>query len=130
MSDVRPLTVVPDANVLIHGKSLSELPWADLSRPIIEVLLVPPTIAEIDKLKVETGRPKKIARQLSSDIRALIRAGGQTKIRNSGPTVSKRVELRRAATEPLHPTLNSITLTRRSSTTASSFGRRNSMFYC
>ena len=102
----RLLTVVPDANVLIHGKSLTELPWAELGRPTIEVLLVPPTIREIDKLKAQTGRPNRIARQLSSDVRALIGApGGQAQIRNSGPAVSKRVELRPAATEFFHQAL-------------------------
>lgn len=89
-----PLTVIPDANVLIHGTSLSDLPWAELGRSTIEVLFVPPMIRELDKLKNQTGRPNKVARQLSSDIRALINAvGRQAQIRESGPAVSKRVEL-------------------------------------
>ena len=99
------LTIIPDANVLIHGKSLADMPWAELRRPTIEVLLVPPAIREIDKLKVQAGRQNKIARRLSSEIRALIKAPGQkAQIRDSGPAVSKRVELL-PATESLHPTL-------------------------
>lgn len=34
MSDERILTVIPDANVLVHGRALSELPWAELGRPM------------------------------------------------------------------------------------------------
>jgi len=71
-SDERVLTVIPDANVLIHGKALPDLFWAELGRPKIEVLFVPPVIRELDKLKNQSGRPNKIARQLSSDVRALL----------------------------------------------------------
>ncbi|MTK11882.1 MAG: hypothetical protein F8N39_07290 [Clostridiaceae bacterium] len=101
----RPLTVIPDANVLIHGKSLPDLPWTELERSTIEVLFVPPVIRELDKLKTQTGRPNKIARQLSSDIRALINAPDRkAMLRRSGPAVSKRVELR-SVTEVLNPAL-------------------------
>jgi hypothetical protein len=99
------LTVIPDANVLIHGKSLAALPWAELGRDEIEVLFVPPTIRELDKLKNQIGRPNKIARQLSSDVRALIDAPGRREVlRKSGPTLSKRVELR-SVTETLNAAL-------------------------
>jgi hypothetical protein len=57
------LTVIPDTNVLIHGKSLADIPWTELGRAKIEILFVPPTIRELDKLKNQTGRPNKIARQ-------------------------------------------------------------------
>jgi hypothetical protein len=95
MSDERILTVIPDANVLVHGRALSELPWAELGRPTIEVLFVPPVIRELDKLQNQSGRPNKIARQLSSDVRALLTAPGCcAEIRKSGPAVTKGVELR------------------------------------
>ena len=98
-SDERALTVIPDVNVLIHGKALAELPWAELRRRTIEVLFVPPVIRELDKVKNQSGRPNKIARQLSSDVRALLNAPDhRAEIRKSGPIVTKRVELRRVTT--------------------------------
>jgi enoyl-CoA hydratase/carnithine racemase len=90
---------------LIHGKSLADLPWGELERAEIEVLFVPPTIRELDKLKNQTGRPNKIARQLSSDVRALIDAPGRREVlRKFGPILSKRVELR-SVTEALNAAL-------------------------
>ena len=101
----RPLVVVPDANVLVHGKALVDLPWAELGRSDVEVLFVPPMVRELDKLKTQTGRQNKIARQLSSDIRALITAPDRrAEVRKASPAVSKRVELR-SVTESLHPAL-------------------------
>lgn len=102
----RPLSVMPDTNVLIHGKALTELPWGEFKRPVVEVVLVPPTIRELDKLKNQSGRPNRIARQISSELR-----------KNQGPdpvplTVKgKNVEVtKRIVTEavhkPLHPTLS------------------------
>lgn len=100
-----PLIVVPDANVLIHGKSLIDLPWAELGRAQIEVAFVPPVIRELDKLKTQTGRQNKIARQLSSEIRALITAPGrQAEVRAADPRVVKRVELQ-PVTDAVSPTL-------------------------
>ena len=101
----RSLVVVPDANVLIHGKALVDLPWAELGRSKVEVLFVPPMVRELDKLKTQTGRPNKIARQLSSDIRALITAPDRrAEVRRANPAVGKRIELG-AVTESLHPAL-------------------------
>ena len=100
-----PLIVVPDANVIIHGKSLVDLPWAELGHAHIEVVFIPPIIRELDKLKTQTGRQNKIARQLSSEIRTLITAPGrQAEIRVAGPKVVKRVELQ-PVTDAVSPTL-------------------------
>jgi hypothetical protein len=104
-SDERVLTVIPDANVLIHGKALPDLFWTELGRPKIEVLFVPPVIRELDKLKNHSGRPNKIARQLSSDVRALLSAPDRrAEIRQSAPAVTKRVELR-TITRAMHDAL-------------------------
>lgn len=100
-----PLIVIPDANVMIHGKSLVDLPWAELGHAHIEVVFVPPMIRELDKLKTQTGRQNKIARQLSSEIRTLITApGGRAEVRAASPTVFKRVELQ-PLTDAVSPTL-------------------------
>lgn len=99
------LTVVADANVLVHGKSLHDLPWSELGRGAIEVLFVPPVIRELDKLKNQTGRPNKIARQLSSDIRVLLGVAGRcTEVRKARPVVTKRVEIR-SINSSMHPAL-------------------------
>ncbi|MDF2622160.1 MAG: hypothetical protein K0S00_4819 [Xanthobacteraceae bacterium] len=101
----RPLVLVPDANVLIHGKALVDMPWEEFGRPKVEVLFVPPMVRELDKLKTQTGRQNKLARQLSSDIRSLISAPNRSaEIREVNPAVIKRLELR-AVTESLHPAL-------------------------
>jgi len=95
MNDVAPLTVISDANILIHGKPLRDLPWSELGRPAIEVLIVAPVIKELDKLKTQAGRPNRIARQLVADIRALIDVPGQRRVlRKFGPAVTMRVDLR------------------------------------
>lgn len=94
LSPSTPLVVIPDANILIHGRALVDLPWAELERDPIIVMLVPPVIREIDKLKVQSGRPNRIARQVSSDIRTMLKARNRSSIvKASGPAVSKRVEL-------------------------------------
>lgn len=100
------LLVVPDANVLVHGKPLVALPWAELGCDRIEVVFVPPVIRELDKLKNQTGRPNKIARQLSADVRTLLDAPLRTaEVRRSEPNVRKRVELRTITTS-LHAGLD------------------------
>ena len=94
-----PLRVVPDANVLVHGRSLVDQPWHVLGRDPIEIVLIPPVIRELDKLKVQTGRPNKVARALSSDVRRLLKEPDRTAtVRRSGPAVTKRVELRKVTT--------------------------------
>ena len=101
----RPLLLVPDANVLIHGKALVDMPWAEFGRSKVEVLFVPPMVRELDKLKTQTGRQNKLARQLSSDIRSLISAPNRSaEVRRMNPSVVKRLELR-AITEPFHSAL-------------------------
>lgn len=100
-----PLIVIPDANVIIHGKSLVDLPWTELGHAHIEVVFVPPMIRELDKLKTQTGRQNKIARQLSSEIRTLITAPGRrAEVRMASPKVFKRVELK-PVTDAVSPTL-------------------------
>src|SRR5579884_2006107 len=84
--------VVPDANMLIHGKALPDLPWAELGRDTIEVLYVPSVIREVDNLKVQSGRPNKLARQLGADLRALRKTADRTAIvRERSPRVVKRL---------------------------------------
>lgn len=93
------LSVILDANVLVHGRSLVDLPWHVLGRDPIEIVLVAPVIRELDKLKVQTGRPNKVARALSSDVRSLLNEPDRTAtVRQSGPAVTKRVELRKVTT--------------------------------
>lgn len=57
--------------MLIHDKPLNEMPWSELGRDEIEIVYVRSVICEIDNLKIETGRPNKLARQVSAETRAL-----------------------------------------------------------
>ncbi len=87
-----PLIVVPDANMLIHGKALPDFPWAELGQDEIEVLYLPTVVREIDALKTQSGRPNKLARQVSADVRALRKADDKTAVvRERGPRVTKRL---------------------------------------
>jgi rRNA-processing protein FCF1 len=96
---------IPDANVLIHGKALCNLPWEELGRDKIEVLYVAPVIQEIDKLKNQHGKQNKLARELSSEVRALFDASNPTcVVRKLNPEVTKRLELR-SITEQKFPSL-------------------------
>lgn len=91
----KPLTLVPDTNVLIHGRALAELPWEELGRDEIDVLVIAPVIRELDKLKNQSGRQSKIARALSSRIRALLKAPTGREILNGGePAVTLKVDVR------------------------------------
>ena len=101
----RLLTIIPDANVLIHGRALSELPWVEFRRAAIEVALVAPVIGELDKLKNQSGRQNRIARQLSTDIRKILTGANPVNlIRTKSLDVSKRVVVN-AFEQVLHPSL-------------------------
>lgn len=103
--DHRPLTIMPDTNVLIHGRALQELDWDAFERPVIDVVLVAPTIRELDKLKNQPGRANRQARQISSDLRKMPGADPvPLNVRAKGVTVSKRV-VTDGVYEPLHPAL-------------------------
>ena len=99
------LTVIPDANVLIHGRALSELPWAEFERADVEVALVAPVIGELDKLKNQSGRQNRIARQLSTDTRKILTGANPVNIIcTKSLTVSKRVVVN-AVDQVFHPSL-------------------------
>jgi hypothetical protein len=63
------LVIIPDCNVLIHGKGMRVLPWQDLNADEIEVLIIGPVLREVDALKTRSGRPGRLARDISSDLR-------------------------------------------------------------
>lgn len=88
------LIVVPDSNVLIHGKSLREIPWADFGADQIEVRIVAQVVSEIDVLKNKPGRPSRVARDLSSEFRTLL---GETDMMDvlvaNNPRVTRRLWL-------------------------------------
>lgn len=97
-----PLIVVPDSNVLIHGRSLHELPWEEFEADIIEVRVVGQVVGEIDTIKNRTGRPSRIARDISTQLRTLLAATDQTEVlREGGPRVTRRLWLgKREASTP------------------------------
>ena len=97
-----PLIVVPDSNVLIHGRSLHDLPWEEFGAEIIEVRIVGQVVGEIDTLKNRTGRPSRIARDISAQLRTLLTAADQTDVlRSADPRVTRRLWLgKREANTP------------------------------
>lgn len=65
LSSSEPQIVVPDCNVLIHGKALRSLPWEEWGQKAIEILIVGPVLGELDTVKTRPGRPGRIAREIS-----------------------------------------------------------------
>lgn len=88
------LIIVPDCNVLIHGKSLYEIPWEEFDAEEIEIRLVSQVVTEVDSLKNRNGRPSRVARQISESIRNLLSSTDQCDIvRVAGPIVRRRLWL-------------------------------------
>jgi len=103
-----PLIIVPDCNVLIHGRSLHDLPWKDFGVENIEVRLVGQVVTELDALKNRTGRPSRIARDLSTQLRALLGVTNRSDvIRETGPRVTRVLWLgRQEAKSPVREGLD------------------------
>jgi hypothetical protein len=88
----QPLIVVPDCNVLIHGKALHSLPWEEWGRDAIEILIVGPVLGELDAVKNRPGRPGRIARDVNSEIRTLLdKPGHEDVLREGNPRVTRRL---------------------------------------
>lgn len=106
MSD--PFAVIPDSNVLIHARALHQLPWDTFGEDDIEVLLVGQVIRELDLLKTRSGRPGRIAREISGHVRTLLGQPDRADvIRESSPRVTRRLLLGRAeARAPVRPDLD------------------------
>jgi hypothetical protein len=93
-SSSHPLIVVPDCNVLIHGKALHSLPWEEWGRDAIEILIVGPVLGELDAVKNRPGRPGRIARDVNSEIRTLLdKPGHEDLLRAGNPRVTRRLWL-------------------------------------
>lgn len=81
-----------DANIVLEGRPVSELPWTDLaSQGLIRVLIVPKAMEEIDAKKRD-GRLAPIARAFNRLIAPSVTGGGPVVLREADP----RVELRMA----------------------------------
>lgn len=90
----QPLIVVPDCNVLIHGKALHSLPWEEWGRDAIEILIVGPVLGELDAVKNRAGRPGRIARDVNSEIKTLLdKPDHEDVLRESNPRVTRRLWL-------------------------------------
>ncbi len=89
-----PLIVVPDSNVLIHGRSLRDLPWQEFGSNEIEVRIVGQVVGEIDALKNRIGRPSRVARDISAQLRTLLASTDRADIlRLADPRVTRRLWL-------------------------------------
>ena len=90
----QPLIVVPDCNVLIHGKALHSLPWEEWGQEAIEIVIVGPVLGELDAVKNRPGRPGRIARDVNSEIRTLLdKPDHENVLRESNPRVTRRLWL-------------------------------------
>lgn len=95
------LEIFPDTNVLIQGRALHELPWSELGRSGIEIVICGPVIRELDRLKNKGGRAAKVARTMSTKVRELMELPNQSDvIRASEPHVVRRLLLGSAIHKP------------------------------
>jgi hypothetical protein len=86
------LFVYPDTNVLIQGIPLKDVPWSELGRDEIEVVICGPVIREVDRLKNKPGRVGKVARAISATVRKLMAAPDRSDVlRAADPVVRRRL---------------------------------------
>lgn len=82
------LHLVADTNLFLECKSLEDLPWAELDRDPIVVVLTKPVLDEIDKHKKGTGRTRDRAIEINQRIRAMLDASSSVSvIRDAQPEV-------------------------------------------
>lgn len=87
------LFIVPDTNVLIQGLALQALPWGELGRTRIEVVICGPVIRELDRLKNKPGRVGRAARAMSGTVRELMGSPERSDIlRQRDPQVCRRLK--------------------------------------
>ncbi len=103
----RPLLAFPDTNVLIQCRSLRELPWAELGRDTVEVVICGPVIRELDRLKNRGGRAGRVARAMSTTVRQLMGTPDNADVlRKTDPRVVRRLSLGSSVREPVRPGLD------------------------
>lgn len=103
----RPLLTFPDTNVLIQGRSLRELPWAELGRDVVEVVICGPVIRELDRLKNRGDRAGRVARAMSTTVRELMaKPDNADVLRETDPRVVRRLLLGSSAREPVRSGLD------------------------
>lgn len=83
-----PVKVFLDANVVLEGKSLAELPWADIDGegPIL-AFVTPQVLSEVDSKKRD-GRLGKIARGFNQLISPVALGGPPVVLRETAPRVA------------------------------------------
>lgn len=86
------LHLVADTNLFFECKPLDELPWAELDRDPIVIILTKPVLDEIDKHKNATGRTRERAIDINKRIRAMLDVSpAESVVRESGPRVVLRL---------------------------------------
>ncbi len=107
--EVSALVVFPDTNVLVQGRAMHTLPWEELGRDAIQVVICGPVIREIDRLKTRGGRAGRVARSISTLVRELMSAPDMSEtLRPAGPSVFRSLlvglDVRKAVREGLEIT--------------------------
>jgi len=96
-----------DANILLHGRKVVDIPWAEIETEEVRVIIVGPTLREVEKFKTKPGRVGKRARDVSSELREMLKLPGRSKIvREAKPRVSMTVVPGIGVKSPLHPSLD------------------------
>lgn len=101
------IVLAPDTNILLHARKLVGLPWGELGHDEVEILIVRPTIQEIDKVKYKPGRVGRRAKEVNADIGEALGLPDRTKVlREAGPRVTMRIVIGPGKRELHHESLN------------------------
>jgi hypothetical protein len=83
------IEIVPDTNVLLHARKLVSLPWEEIDPVELRIAIVGPTLREIDKHKTKPGRVGRRARDISAELREILKLPERTKtLREASPRVT------------------------------------------
>lgn len=101
------LTIVPDTNVLLHGKALAELPWRELSDDEILIVIAGPVVRELDRHKNGSGRSRRRAVQASALVRELMTEKERKRIiSGTSPSIAVEAISGLGAHRPMDPRLD------------------------
>lgn len=101
------LYVLPDTNVLLHGRPVHTLPWEALSQDEIVIGIAGPLIRELDRHKNKPGSLGRRARDLSTLVRDVMKLPNRERlIKDAAPRVRLKVLPALRSKEALHPSLD------------------------
>ncbi len=101
------LHLIADTNLFFEFKSLEQLPWHELGREPIVIVVTKPVLDEIDRHKKGSGRTRDRALEIFGRVREMLVAGvDESVIREAGPRVVLRRNTRALPDESMKEQLD------------------------